>query len=126
MSYKFLGILDKDIAEYWNIEEHANKPILVFDDRIQHVKDNHLKDFGSIDEITKTYNDLHNIIKKPDYVFYNKSTQGLEYYKTLKDGICVAVRISNGKCLKVRSWYPANKNKITNRKKKELEEKVCE
>ena len=124
MNYKFLGSLDKDIAEYWDIKEHANKPIIVYDDRIQHVRDNHLKDFGSDEEIIKTYDELHNIIKNPNYVYYNKEKQGLEYYKFLKDGICVAVRINKGRFLKVKSWYPANENKIANRKKKEIEEKM--
>lgn len=124
MNYKFLGSLNKNIAEYWGIEEHANKPIIVYDDRVQHVIENHLKDFGTEEKIIKTYDELHNIIKNPDYVYYNKEKQGLEYYKIIKDDICVAVRINKGKFLKVRSWYPANDNKIANRKKKELEEKI--
>ena len=33
MKYKYLGVLDTKIADYWNISEHKNKPILVFDDR---------------------------------------------------------------------------------------------
>lgn len=39
--------------EYWEISEYKNKPILVFDDRNQHVIDKHLKDFGSM--IVKNY-----------------------------------------------------------------------
>lgn len=126
MNFKYLGILEKDIAEYWNITEHKNKPILVFDDRKQHVIDKHLKDFGSKEEIEKVYKSLSSIINKPDYVFYNKNTKGLEYYKRLNSNICVAVRINPGKVLKVKSWYPANKTKLKNRTKKEEDIKSIE
>lgn len=126
MNFKYLGILDEDIAEYWEISEHKNKPILVFDDRKQHVIDKHLKDFGSQEEIEKIYNNLSVIINKPDYVFYNKNTNGLEYYKKISSDVCVAVRVNSGKVLKVKSWYPANKTKLKNRMKKEEDIKFIE
>ncbi len=119
MNYRYIGILDPIIAKKWHILEHKNKPILVYDDRIQHVIDRHLKDFKTKENIMLAYNDLPNIIKKPDYTFYNKKTLGLEYYKNI-DNLCVAVRINSGKVLKVRSWYPQNKGKISNRRKKEV------
>jgi hypothetical protein len=118
MDFKYVGILDEKIALKCGIYEHRNKPILVYKDRIDHVIDHHLKDFGSIDNIMKSYNNIHNIIKKPDYYFYNKKNNSLEYYKTFGNNLCVAVRINPGKVLKVRSWFPPNKNKIENRKKK--------
>lgn len=121
MKYRYLGVLDEKIAEYWNIPEHKNKPILVFDDRIEHVKERHLTDFENEQEIHKIYNLLPNIIKKPDYVYYNNNQKSLEYYKTIDKNICVAVRIGPGKTLKVRSWFTVKKSKIINRQKKELE-----
>lgn len=120
MDCKYLGVLEEDIADYWQISEHKNKPILVYEDRKQHVIDNHLKDFGSIQKIEESYNNLSNIIKKPDYVFYNNNTKGLEYYKNIDDDICVVIRVCPGRTLKVRSWYPANRGKIDNRRKKEI------
>lgn len=122
--YTYIGILEPEIADYWGISEHKNKPILVFNDRLQHVKERHLKDFGSEEKIIRSYNSLHSIIKKPDYVFYNSESKGLEYYKRIDNNICVAVRISSGKVLKVRSWYPANPNKISNRKKKDSNNEI--
>lgn len=119
MKSKYLGILTESIANHWEIPEHKNKPILVFEDRIQHVIDNHLKDFGSKEQIEYIYNNLKNIISKPDYVFYNKSSRSLEYYKKLANNVCVAIRINYGKVLKVKSWYPVKDIKIENRKKKE-------
>lgn len=123
MDFKYIGILDENIAEYWGIEEHKNKPILVFDNKKQHVIDRHLKDFGSEDEIMKVYDNLSNIIKKPDYVYYNNVAKSLEYYKKIDSNVCVAVRINPGKVLKIKSWFPVNFKKIENRKKKEVLEK---
>lgn len=119
--FKYVGVLDSKICEKWGIEEHKNKPIIVYESRKYHVADRHLSEFGSQEEINRVYNMLDNIIKKPDYVFYNSATSGLEYYKNISYDICAAVEIKPGRVLKVKSWYPANAGKIQNRKKKEQE-----
>lgn len=123
MGYKYLGFLNKRIAKQWGLYKHMKKPILVYDDRLKHVEERHLKEFGNIENILYTYDKLSNIINKPDYVYYNKKDRGLEYYKFLNKNICVVVRVSEGRVLKVRSWYPVNARKIANRKKKEMLEK---
>lgn len=64
---------------------------------------------------------LEKIIKDPDYVYYDVNKKGLEYYKNIKENTLVAIRISNGNELKVRSVYPVTETKIKNRKKKEKE-----
>ncbi len=113
--YEYIGKLDSNIANYWNLNEHANKPIVIFKDRKQHIIDKHLKDFGNIEKIEDVWSKLGIIIKYPDDVFYNEKTKGLEYYKKIDDMIVVAVRINFGSVLKIRSFYPANKNKLNNR-----------
>lgn len=42
----------------------------------------------------------------------------MEYYKKINDTIVVAIRINFGSTLKIKSFYPANKNKINNRQSK--------
>lgn len=125
MSLKYVGKLEPTIATYWDIKNHSNKPILVYEDRIEHVISSHIKDFSSKEEISKIYGKLPIIINKPDYVFYNKNNNGLEYYKKLSDNVCVAVRVNNGNVLKVKSWYPVTKTKIKNRKLKDSKY-ICE
>ena len=49
--YEYIGKLDEDIANYWNLLEHANKPIVIYKDRRQHIIDRHLYDCGTIDKI---------------------------------------------------------------------------
>ena len=116
--FEYVGKLEPKIAEYWNIGEHANKPIVIFEDRKKHIIDNHLKDFGTIEKIDHVWSKLSAIIKKPEAVFYNEKTKGLEFYKTIDNMIVVAVRINFGSVLKIKSFYPANKNKLNNRKNK--------
>ena len=62
---------------------------------------------------------LESIIERPDYVYYDVDKKGLEYYKNIKENVLVAVRISSGNELKVKSVYPVTETKIENRKKKE-------
>jgi len=124
MKFKYLGTLSENISEYGKIQEHKNKPILVYNDRKKHVIDNHLKDFGTVEKIEEVFKYLPTIINKPDYVFYNKKTKGLEYYKRIDSDICVAVRVNSGKVLKVKRWYPANKSKLKNRMKKDEDLKL--
>lgn len=119
--FKYVGVLQPNICEKWGIEEHRNKPILVYENRKYHVEDRHLQEFGSKEEIDRIYDMLDVIIKKPDYVFYNSENKGLEYYKNVGYDTCAAVEIKPEKVLKVKSWYPANEGKIANRKKKEEE-----
>lgn len=122
---RILGEITKEVVEQWNLNEHRNKKIVMYYDRKEHCKDRHLKDFKNESNYYFVMDSLEEIVKSPDYVFYNKNTFGLEYYKKLNENILVAVRISDGKELKVRSVYPVSQNKIENRKKKEEEEKMC-
>ena len=123
IKYKYLGILKPDVAKKLGLLEHKNKPILVYNDRIEHVINHHSEDFGTKDKIMFVYNNLSNIIKNPDYTFYNLKNNSIEYYKNINFDICVVVRIAPGKILKVRSWFPPNRGKINNRIKQEKREK---
>ena len=117
--FEFLGSLNPAIAERWGLQQHANKPIVIYKNVREHVIEKHLKHFGSEEKIDYIWSKLRTIIKKPDDVFYNEQTKGLEYYKTLGEEIVVAVRINFSKTLKIKSFYPANKGKLKNRQLKE-------
>lgn len=93
MRCKYLGVVSSKIANYYDLSLYENKPIVVFDDRIIHVRNNHLKDFESIENIEKSYERLSVIINNPDYVFYDEVKCGLEYYKYIDKYICVVVMV---------------------------------
>ena len=121
---RVLGKVSKEIAKNWNINEHKNKKIVIYEEAIKHSTERHIDDYETIEDYYYVMNSLEKIINNPDYVFYDKSKKGLEYYKHLKSNILVAVRVNNGKELKVKSVYPVKRSKIDNRKKKEEEMKL--
>lgn len=120
-----LGEISKDVVEQWGLQQHEGKKIVMYPDRKRHSKERHLKDFGSLEYYYFVMNSLESIIQSPDYVYYNSETQGLEYYKNLPNNVVIAVRISDGNELKVRSIYPVEPVKIENRKKKEEQIKMA-
>ena len=122
---RILGEVSKAVVEQWGLEEHKNKKIVMYHDRKEHSKEKHQNDFETESRFHLVMDSLEEIVKKPDYVYYNKATNGLEYYKNINGEVVVAVRISYGRELKVRSVYPVSKIKIINRKKKEEEEKLA-
>lgn len=115
---KIIGKVSKNIAEKWYINDFIDKKIVFYDDRFEHCKE-HINDYSNKNNFYHTYNNLNKIISNPDYVYYDVDKKGLEYYKKLDDNILVAVRIKTGNELKVKSFYPVEKSKIENRKKKE-------
>ena len=118
-SYEYIGSLNPAIAKRWNLNKHANKPIVIYSNVRQHVIDRHIKEFKNEEEIDLIWSKLRMIIKKPGEVFYNEITKGLEYYKKFDKKIVIAVRINFSPILKVKSFYVANKGKMKNRMIKE-------
>lgn len=121
---RILGEVTKEIANHWDIKEYENKKIVIYPDKKEHSKDRHLGDYKKEEDYYYVMDSLEEIIKSPDYVFYDKSKKGLEYYKKVKVNVLVAVRVIPGKELKVKSVYPVEQEKIENRKKKEEQMKL--
>ena len=121
---RVLGKVSNEIVEQWNIPEQRNKNVVIYDEVLEHSKQRHINDFYSEKDYNFVMNSLPDIIKNPDYVFYDKSKNGLEYYKRVNHNVLVAVRVNKGRELKVKSVYPVEDIKIENRKKKEEQMKL--
>ena len=121
---RILGKINQDIVEKWELYDHKNKKIVMYEDAKEHSKLRHLNDYSNEEDYYIVMDSLEEIIKKPDYVYYDKAKKGLEYYKKINTNILVAVRIDDGKELKVKSVYPIKPEKIENRKKKENQTKL--
>lgn len=121
---RVLGEVTKEIADNWDIKEYRNKKIVIYPDKKEHAKEKHINDYEKEEDYYYVMDSLETIINSPDYVFYDKSKQGLEYYKEVKVNVLVAVRVVPGNELKVKSVYPVEKTKIENRKKKEEQMKL--
>ena len=114
-----LGKVSKDIAKKYDIDEYANKKIVIYDDTRRHCQKKHLKEFGNPKTFYYIMNNLEDIINNPDNVFYIKSKDILEYYKTFAFGITVRVKIQPGNELKVKTVFTVSQTKIDNRVKRE-------
>ena len=121
---RILGKINPEIIEQWELYDHKNKKIVMYEDAKEHSESKHLNEFSSIEDYYAVMASLEDIIKNPDYVFYDKLKKGLEYYKNVNSNVLVAVRVDDGSELKVKSVYPVKQEKIENRKKKEEKTKL--
>lgn len=121
---RILGEVSNEVVEKWQLYEYKNKKIVMYPEAKEHSKDRHINDYKSVDDYYYVMDSLEEIINNPDYVFYDKSKAGLEYYKNIRGNILVAIRVVPGKELKVRSVYPVEQEKINNRRKKEIDMKM--
>lgn len=121
---RILGEVSNEVVEKWQLYKYKNKKIVMYPEAKEHSKDRHINDYKSVDDYYYVMDSLEEIINNPDYVFYDKSKAGLEYYKNIRGNILVAIRVVPGKELKVRSVYPVEQEKINNRRKKEMDMKM--
>ena len=121
---RILGEISDDIVKQWDIIEQKGKKIVMYPEAKEHSKERHINEYPSEEDYYFVMASLEEIINNPDYVFYDKSKQGLEYYKEIKQHVLVAIRVNNGRELKVKSVYPVEQEKIENRKKKEEQTKL--
>lgn len=97
--------LEEELAIEKGIEKHAGKKIVQYEGLLKHIA-KHESEYISIESCEYTINNIQNIIKNHDYVYYNEEKQGLEYYKELMEKVCVVVQIVNKRELPVVSVYP--------------------
>ena len=121
---RILGEVSKSVADYWDIRQYENKKIVLYPEIREHCKERHMADYASVADYYYVMDSLEEVVSDPDYVFYDKSKSGLEYYKNVRGNILIAVRVAKGAELKVRSVYPVSYEKIENRKKKEEQMKL--
>lgn len=118
MLKQIIGKVDKDIADRFNIPEYANKKIVLYPNDKKHCEKRHLRDFSNSKHFYYVMSNLDIIINKPDVVLYNKKNSSLEYYKNIGQDISVRVRVENGPELKVKTFFPVEKEKMEEKKAK--------
>ena len=118
---KIMGIVTKNIAEKWYLDEQKNKTILQEADIFKHIAP-HAEQYESIESLNYTMEHMSDVINKPDFVFYNVSKNGIEYYKKLMENVVVVVTPSKKRELYISSVYPVDDIKIANRRNRENSE----
>lgn len=114
MKAKIIGCVSKKVAEDLHLLEQVGKTIKLTSPLFEHIA-KHSEEYISVDSCLYTLSNLFEIINNPEYTYYNKKNNSIEYYKLLKEYVCVIVKVTKKKSLFIASVYPVKKTKIENR-----------
>ena len=112
-------ITDEYIEKFVLDESYKDKTIALYDDRINHIE-RHREDFTNPLFLDIVFRDLSLIVSNPDFISEDKKNNSLQIVKKMEDNVLVAVRISSGPILKIKTIYPINETKYNNLKTNKL------
>ena len=112
---KIIGKIPNSIINKYSMHDCENKNIVVYADRYIHFE-GHKHEYINESSYNKSINSLGVIITSPDFVYENVANNSYEFYKKLDENVCLAVRISKGKDLKIRTLFPITEAKLNKRK----------
>ena len=116
---KIVGRISKEVAEKYNLYEFEGQEIIQSLDLYAHTI-KHVKEFQSIDSYNNALLNIEKILKKPIFVYYDKTKKSLQYFCEIDEDVCAVVKLKikkNGENY-VATVYPVNKSKITKLKEK--------
>lgn len=116
MLYK---ITDEYIETFGLDESYKDITIALYDDRINHIE-RHREDFTDPLFLDIVFRDLSLIVSNPDFISEDKKNNSLQIVKKMEDNVLVAVRISSGPILKIKTIYPINETKYNKLKTNKL------
>lgn len=133
---RILGRLSKEIVNKYDLYDHLDKKIVLYDNDRKHCETKHASQFKDKKTFHYVMDNLEYIIENYDYVFYvkgfdkiyNKKTHireeterySLEYYKKLDQNITVRVRVDNSRQLKVKTVFPVDEEKLNHKIEKDV------
>ena len=106
---KQIGIISKKIIKILNLEYDKEQPIYIGDANINHMMEEHPKDFE------KYGMDLKEILENPTYLARNEKKKSIEFikkYKVESDFVLVAVRVSSNNVHFARTMYVMSDEKV--------------
>lgn len=106
-----IGTISEQVANLLGQISDVNKPILIGDNNVMHIKKKHFADYQ------KYGHHISTILSSPDYVGTNPSDGSIEYVKEFKidnEFVKVAVRLTGSQQYFVRSLYVLNNNRVNN------------
>ena len=104
-----VGVVSQRVIDLLNLTITAGTPIYIGESNISHMLQSHPGDYQKYKE------QIPNIIEQPDYVGLNPSDNSLEYIKLFvidNESVKVAVRVSHGGKLYVRTLYARDLQKM--------------
>lgn len=119
-SKKMLYKITDEYIETFGLDElYKDKTIALYDDRINHIE-RHREDFTDPLFLDIVFRDLSLIVSNPDFISEDKKNNSLQIVKKMEDNVLVAVRISSGPILKIKTIYPINETKYNKLKTNKL------
>lgn len=110
---KKVGTISDEVVDRYKLYEYRNIEIIQSLTLYKHVA-KHVEEFQNVDSYNHTMNNIPEIIKKPDFVYYNPNKSSLSYFKEIDEDVCVVVKLKlrKNKSPYVSTVYPVNKRKI--------------
>lgn len=106
-----VGVIEKEIAMTFGISKHADKNIVLVQNRKKHMK-KHVAEFSDFE---KAYESIPEIIRDADYVGLHPNGDSLQYIKKIDGNVYVLVAVSLGvEEGSVRTMYSITENKLNN------------
>lgn len=115
---KQVGKITKNIAENHQLSEYENRPIMQSLDLYVHIT-KHIKDFKSVDNYMNALENIPNVLKTPEFTYYDKEKKTILYYGITSEYVCYVVKlnISRDYCY-LASLYPISRKKLEKYKEK--------
>lgn len=104
-----IGILSARVVDLLDSDYIVDSPIYIGEENIEKIKNKHPKDYE------KYGHDIGRIISSPDYIVKHPQDSSIQYvrvYKKENDYVMVAVRVSGGGELFVRTLFVMAEEKI--------------
>lgn len=133
---RILGKVSREVINKYNLHEHENKKIVLYDNDRKHCENKHAHEFKDKKTFHYVMDNLEYIIEEPDQVFYvkgydiifDKKTKqkkkierySLEYYKKFDDDVTVRVKVDDGKELRVKTVFRVKEQKVRNKIEKDI------
>ena len=110
---KKVGIISDEIVERYKLYDYRNESIIQHLSLYVHIT-KHVEEFLSVDSYNNTISNIPQIIKKPDFVYYNSKKNSLLYFKKIDENVCVVVKLNLRKNKKpyIATIYPVSEQKI--------------
>ena len=120
MEKKLLFTITKSFCNKYRINEDLKGlDIVIYSDRFLHIE-KHKNEYSDIGMYKYTIDNLHEIIKNPDFITVNNKNRSMNFIKKLEDNILVAITIDGKRELKVKTVFPISNVKYRVLKEKSL------
>ncbi len=110
---KIVGRISDEVVEKYKLYDYRNQEIVQSLDLYLHIA-KPIPEFESVDSYNNTISNIPNIIKNPEFVYYDLHRNSLMYFKEIDENVCIVVKLNlrKNKDTYISTIYPISKAKI--------------